>query len=235
MIAKFFLSVDVIIPAHNEERSIALVIQELPKKWIREIVVVNNNSSDNTRKIAKKAGATVIDEWRYGYGQACQSAIEYLEKKKQSPDVVVFIDGDYSDYPSELPTLLQPILASDIDLVIGSRTLGERAPKSMNLAQICGNWLAVYLIALFYGAKFTDLGPFRAIKFQKLLLLEMQDKNYGWTVEMQIKAVQKKLTYKEVAVNYRARIGFSKISGTFQGILLAGYKIITTIFYYRKK
>ncbi len=221
-----------IIPAFNEELSIKNVIIDIPKDVVREIVVVNNNSTDQTELIAKSNGAKVIAENHKGYGNACLKGIEYLKRKEAKPDIVVFLDADYSDYPEQMKDLIRPILQKEKDLVIGSRVMGNAAKKSMTLQQRFGNWLATRLILLIYGFRYTDLGPFRAIDFNKLLDLNMSDKNYGWTVEMQLKAVKRKLRVMEVPVDYRQRIGMSKISGTIKGTILAGYKIITTIFIY---
>lgn len=225
-------SISVIIPAYNEEAAIAEVIREIPKRTVSEIVVINNASTDNTELIAKEAGATVLREPVPGYGRACLKGIEYLKHKQPVPDVVVFLDGDHSDYPEEIPEVLRPILDGRADLVIGSRALGKKEDGSMTPQQVFGNWLATRLLKLFYGVKFTDLGPFRAIRFNKLIELEMQDKTYGWTVEMQLKAAKKGFKCVEVPVRYRKRIGFSKISGTVKGTIMAGYKILATIFKY---
>lgn len=224
--------VNVIIPAFNEENGIGEVIREIPKELVWEIVVINNASTDNTELIAKKAGATVLHEPVPGYGRACLKGIEYLMHKQPAPDVVVFLDADHSDYPEEIYEILRPIIEGKADLVIGSRALGKKEAGSMTPQQVFGNWLATRLLKLFYGVKFTDLGPFRAIRFNKLIELEMQDKTYGWTVEMQLKAAKKGLKCVEVPVRYRKRIGFSKISGTVKGTIMAGYKILATIFKY---
>ena len=218
----------VIIPAFNEENAVGKVIAEIPP-IVKEIIVVNNNSNDNTRTIAKQAGATVIDEPVQGYGRACLKGIQYVKERFENTDIIVFLDADYSDYPEELTTLVQPIMEEGKDLVIGSRKLGKKSKKSMTPQQVFGNWLATKLIKLFYGVKFTDLGPFRAIKWEKLVALNMADQTYGWTVEMQVKAAKHNFQMIEVPVNYKARIGKSKISGTVKGTILAGYKIISTI------
>ncbi|MCH2023089.1 MAG: glycosyltransferase family 2 protein [Saprospiraceae bacterium] len=223
----------IIIPAYNEENSIELVINDIPKDIIKEIIVVDNNSDDNTSIIAKNAGAIVLGEKNQGYGLACLKGIEYLKNIAEESDIIVFIDADYSDFPEQIPQLVAPILLGNAELVIGSRNLGTKEKGSMTFQQIFGNWLATKLIKWLYGAVFTDLGPFRAIKYGALIGLEMCDKTYGWTVEMQIKAVKNKLKYIEIPVDYRNRIGKSKISGTLKGTLLAGYKIITTIFKYK--
>lgn len=224
--------VDVIIPAFNEELSIHKVLLDIPKNLVREIVVVNNNSTDNTRKVAEEHGAKVVDETKKGYGNACLKGIEYLSAKTEKPDIVVFLDADYSDYPDQINCLVDPIKQKEKDLVIGSRVLGIAEKNSLTTQQRFGNWLATRLIHLLYGFSYTDLGPFRAIDFNKLLDLEMNDTTYGWTVEMQLKAIKNKLRIMEVPVNYRKRIGVSKISGTIKGTILAGYKIISTIFKY---
>jgi glycosyltransferase involved in cell wall biosynthesis len=225
-------NIKVIIPAFNEENAVGKVVSELPKSWVSEVIVVNNNSTDATSENAIAAGATVIEEPNQGYGRACLKGIEYLAESELKPDIVVFIDADYSDFPAELPLLIAPILEQNMDMVIGSRELGNRENGSMTVPQIFGNWLATTLIRMIYGVRFTDLGPFRAITYDALIALEMQDQTYGWTVEMQVKAAKQKMRTTEVAVNYKKRIGHSKISGTIKGTILAGYKIITTIFKY---
>lgn len=224
--------IDVIIPAFNEQESIVRVLNDIPMDWVREVIVVNNNSTDNTVEKANLHGATVLHESRQGYGYACLKGIEHAQSKTDLPDIVVFMDADYSDYPEELPLLVRPITHDNMDMVIGSRALGKRDRKAMMPQQIFGNWLATRLIRIFYRAKFTDLGPFRAIRLDTLLALNMQDKTYGWTVEMQVKAAKRNYNFIEVPVRYRERIGVSKITGTVKGTVLAGYKIITTIFKY---
>ncbi|WP_335964923.1 glycosyltransferase family 2 protein [Galbibacter sp. PAP.153] len=227
-------TIKVIIPAYNEEASITQVIKEIPNV-VEEIIVVNNNSTDNTENIAKKAGATVLKENRKGYGYACLRGMEYIAKKDKTPDIIVFLDGDYADYPEELTKVVAPIIEDDIDLVIGARVKKSRAKNAMTPQQVFGNWLATFLMKLFFNAQYTDLGPFRAIKYHKLLALEMQDKTYGWTVEMQLKALKKNFTYTEVPVKYKARIGVSKVSGTIKGTVMAGVKILGWIFKYSLK
>lgn len=222
----------VIIPAYNEEESIGKVIDDIPKDQVCEVVVVNNNSSDNTRQNAEASGASVIDETQMGYGYACLKGISYAKEKIERPDIILFLDGDYSDYPEEIRELVRPIIEDDMDMVIGSRTIGNAAEGALLPQQIFGNWLAVNLIRFLYGIKFTDLGPFRAIKFDRLLELNMMDKTYGWTVEMQVKAAKEKFKCTEVPVSYRKRIGVSKITGTLSGSVKAGYKILWTIFKY---
>ncbi len=223
----------VIIPAYNEENSIAKVVTDIPAGLVDEVIVVNNNSNDNTDINAQNAGATVLHEDKPGYGYACLKGIEYAKQLQPLPDIVVFIDADYSDHPEEMPLLVQPILNDRMDMVIGSRALGKKEKGSMTIPQVFGNWLATRFLKTFYNVSYTDLGPFRAIRYDKLLAINMQDTTYGWTVEMQVKAAKLKMKTIEVPVSYRKRIGISKISGTIKGTVLAGYKIITTIFKYR--
>ena len=222
----------VIIPAWNEEASIPKVLGDISRDWIAEIVVVDNGSRDNTAKNAREAGATVLSEPRRGYGSACLAGIEYLKNLSEPPAIVVFLDADYSDFPEQIPEVVGPILHQNMDMVIGSRALGKRAKGSMTIPQVFGNKLATTLLKWIYGAHFTDLGPFRAIRFSTLTDLKMIDTNYGWTVEMQVKAAKQKINFTEVPVNYRERIGISKVSGTVKGVFMAGYKIIWTIFKY---
>ena len=226
--------IKVIIPAYNEEDSIAKVIKDLPP-FVDEIIVVNNNSTDATAKNAKEAGATVLTELKSGYGNACLKGIEYIKQQKKDTDIVVFLDGDYSDYPEELTKIVAPMIEKNIDFVIGSRVKKLREKGAMQPQQIFGNWLATSLMALFFKSKFTDLGPFRAIKFDTLMRLQMEDPTYGWTVEMQLKILKQKFTYEEIAVKYRNRIGVSKVSGTLKGSILAGIKILTWIIKYSFK
>ena len=226
--------IKVIIPAYNEEESIANVINDIPK-IVDEVVVISNNSTDNTEKNATNAGATVLKEIRKGYGYACLKGMEYLAGQTIKPDIVVFLDGDYSDYPEQLTQIIAPIEKQDLDFVIGARVKRLRAQGSMTPQQIFGNWLATFLMKLFFKANFTDLGPFRAIKYEKLLSLNMEDKTYGWTVEMQLKVLKQKMTYKEIPVKYRNRIGVSKVSGTVKGSVMAGVKILGWIFKYSFK
>ncbi len=221
-----------IIPARNEAASIGKVIDQIPRDLISEIVVVNNGSTDQTAEVARGAGATVLHEPVPGYGNACLAGIVYSKSSIPSPEVVVFVDGDFSDYPEDMHQLVQPILDGRADMVIGSRVLGKREKGSMTVQQVFGNWLATKLLKLFFDAPFTDLGPFRAIRFTSLLALQMQDRTYGWTVEMQVKAAKQKLRFTEVPVRYRRRIGVSKISGTLKGTIMAGYKILYTLFKY---
>ena len=226
--------IKVIIPAYNEEKSIGKVIKDIPKS-VTEVVVVNNNSTDNTEKEAEQAGATVLSEQRKGYGYACLKGMDYISKQSIKPDIIVFLDGDYSDYPEQLTEVVAPIINQNVDLVIGTRNTSERQKRSMTPQQVFGNWLATTLMRIFFKSTFTDLGPFRAIKYQKLLDLNMEDKTYGWTVEMQLKALKQKLSYTEVPVKYRERIGTSKVSGTVKGSIMAGYKILSWIFKYSIK
>ena len=226
--------IKVIIPAYNEADSIGKVIHELPKS-VSEVIVVNNNSTDNTVRNAQDAGATVLTEKRKGYGYACLCGLDYVAKQSKKPDIIVFIDGDYSDYPEELDKVVAPILENDIDFVVGARRKNLREDGSMTPQQVFGNWLATFLMRLLFRANFTDLGPFRAIKYPKLEELEMMDKTYGWTVEMQLKVLRKKMTYTEVPVRYKKRIGISKVSGTVKGSIFAGVKILGWIFKYSIK
>ncbi|MFY0629852.1 MAG: glycosyltransferase family 2 protein [Flavobacteriaceae bacterium] len=227
-------NIKVIIPAYNEEDSIANVVNDIPS-IVDEIIVVSNNSTDNTGENAVKAGATVLQEPRRGYGYACLKGMEYIADQSKQTDIIVFLDGDYSDYPEQLTEIIAPIVNDDIDFVIGSRVKRLRESGSMTPQQVFGNWLATFLMKLFFGAKYTDLGPFRAIKYNKLLQLEMGDKTYGWTVEMQLKAIKQKFSYVEIPVKYRNRIGVSKVSGTVKGTIFAGVKILSWIFKYSFK
>lgn len=226
--------IKVIIPAFNEEDSIAKVIAEIPD-IVEEIIVISNNSTDNTIQVAKKAGATVLSEEKKGYGYACLKGLEYISDQPIKPNIIVFLDGDYSDYPEDLTKIIQPIVEENMDLVIGARNKKFREPASMTPQQVFGNWLATILMKLFFNSEFTDLGPFRAIKYKKLLILEMEDKTYGWTIEMQLKALKNKLKYCEIPVRYKKRIGVSKISGTIRGTIMAGIKILGWIFKYSFK
>ena len=224
----------VIIPAFNEEKSITRVIGAIPET-VKEIIVVNNNSTDQTAAVALKAGATVLTETNMGYGYACLKGLNYLQEQSKTPDIIVFIDGDYSDYPEELPKVVAPIIDGGLDFVIGARVKSLREKGSMTPQQLFGNWLATFLMRLMYGAKFSDLGPFRAIRYERLLELEMEDKTYGWTVEMQLKAIKHRLAYVEVPVRYKKRIGISKVSGTVKGTIFAGIKILGWIIKYSFK
>jgi glycosyltransferase involved in cell wall biosynthesis len=224
------LKIDVVIPAYNEEKSIPKVLSEIPPDLVRNVIVANNASTDNTAAEARNAGAIVVDQPIRGYGNACLKGLSYIDAQEVEPDIVVFIDGDYSDYPEEMVDLIAPIIHENMDLVIGSRAKGDMEKGSMTPQQIFGNWLATNLIRILYKYEFTDLGPFRAIKYSALKKIDMQDKDFGWTVEMQIKAAKYKMNCVEIPVKYRRRIGVSKVSGTVKGTLLAGHKILWTIF-----
>lgn len=225
--------IDIIIPAFNEEKSLPLVLADIPKDWVRQIIVCDNGSTDNTAMLAQNLGAVVVSEPAKGYGSACLAGMRYLQSLNPSerPTIVVFLDGDYSDYPEDLPKVVGPILNDGKDLVIGSRRLGGLEPGAMTFPQRFGNWLAPLLIRWFWGYRFTDLGPFRAIRYEALLSLDMRDRNFGWTVEMQVKAAKHRLRCTEVPTHYRRRAGGkSKVSGTLKGTVLAGWKILYTIF-----
>jgi glycosyltransferase involved in cell wall biosynthesis len=236
-----FGRIDVVIPALNEEASLPLVLADLPA--IRNVYVVDNRSTDGTAKVATAAGAIVVRENQRGYGKACLAGLQAIRDSisggEPAPEVVAFIDADYSDHPDELLFLTDPIFANQFDFVLGSRLLGQREPGAMLPQAIYGNHLACFLMRLCFGHRFTDLGPFRAIRWSALESLAMEDENYGWTIEMQIKAVKAGLRIREVPVSYRKRIGTSKISGTISGTFKAGTKILATIakygFFDRKK
>jgi len=221
-------AIDVIIPALNEERSLPLVIADLPRPPVRRIVVADNGSTDGTARAAREGGAEVVTAPRRGYGSACLAGLEHL-RRTGTPEVVVFVDADYSDHPEELPELVAPILAGDADLVIGSRILGRHERGALLPQARAGNLVACLLIRLFYGQRFTDLGPFRAIRWEALERLRMSDPDFGWTAEMQVKAVRRGLRCAEVPVSYRHRVGVSKITGTVAGTFRAGYKILWTV------
>ena len=226
--------ISVIIPAYNETDSIAKVIAEIPE-IVSEIIVVDNNSTDTTSIAATTAGATVLFEPQKGYGYACLKGINYLTKRSNPPSIVVFMDGDYSDYPEDLYDIVKPITDGKVDFVIGARVKELREEGSMTPQQVFGNWLATSLMNVLFSAKFTDLGPFRAITYERLMELEMVDKTYGWTVEMQLKALKRKIAYAEVPVRYKKRIGISKVSGTVKGTIFAGIKILSWIIKYSVK
>ncbi|QDU52311.1 glycosyltransferase family 2 protein [Gimesia panareensis] len=227
--------ISVIIPVHNEESSLPFVLADLPP--VGRVLVVDNGSSDSSADIAVLHGALVTQEPRRGYGSACLKGIQFLSAlahtKNESPEVVVFIDGDYSDYPEELICLVKPIFEGRADFVLGSRLLGNMEKGAMPVQCRWGNRLACFLMWLFWGARYSDLGPFRAISWNALQKLNMEDQNFGWTVEMQVKAAIHKLRIQELPVRYRRRIGVSKISGTISGTIKAGYKILYTIAKYR--
>ena len=214
----------VVIPARDEERAIGSVLAEIPP-WVDRIVVADNGSRDRTAEVAKAAGAIVVAEREPGYGAACLAGLREIG----DADIVVFLDGDYSDYPQEMGSLVDPILGGRADMVIGSRVLGEREAGALTPQQRFGNWLATRLIRLIWGVRYTDLGPFRAIAAPALSRLAMRDRTYGWTVEMQIKAALAGMRSVEVPVRYRRRIGISKISGTVKGTIKAGCKILGLI------
>ena len=222
-------AIKVIIPAFNEEKSIAKVIAEIPDS-IEEIVVVNNNSTDQTVQVSTKAGATVITEKSKGYGYACLKGIDYLSQEDKTPEILVFLDGDFSDFPQELTKVIQPILDNKADFVVGARVKELRESGSLTPQQVFGNWLACFLMKILYQSSFTDLGPFRAIRWDTLKNLKMSDKTYGWTIEMQLKVLRQEISYQEVPVSYKKRIGVSKVSGTVKGTIFAGVKIIGWIF-----
>ena len=226
------LPVDVVIPAWNEEASLPLVLADIPKEAVREVVVVDNGSTDRTARVAREAGATVVEEPRRGYGRACLSGLALLRARPVPPEVVVFLDADHSDHPEEIPSILAPILERRADLVIGSRVLGRRERGALLPQARAGNFVAAALIRLLYGLQVTDLGPFRAIRWEALERLAMADTNFGWTVEMQVKAARAGLTVVEVPVSYRRRTGRSKITGTLSGTFRAGAKILYIVFRY---
>jgi glycosyltransferase involved in cell wall biosynthesis len=217
----------VIIPAYNEEKSISSVINDIPMERVSKVIVVNNCSTDRTTEIAEEAGATVLNESLMGYGAACLTGIDYLEGK--GFELVVFLDGDYSDYPEEIGLLIDPVISGEYDFVLGSRVMGKREKGALPFQSRFGSVIAGFFINLFWHVRFTDLGPFRAIKYDKLIKLDMKDKWFGWTIEMQIKAAKKKYKIKEIPVSYRKRIGKSKVTGTIKGSVMAGVIILKTI------
>jgi glycosyltransferase involved in cell wall biosynthesis len=220
--------VAVLIPACNEEASLPLVLGAIPRNLVSEVVVVDNGSTDGTAEVARAGGATIVVERRRGYGSACLAGIAYLRGGR--PDVIVFLDADFSDDPGEMPGLIDPILRGEQDLVIGSRTLGRRERGALLPQAIVGNWIATRLIRLLYRRRFTDLGPFRAIRLDRLSDLEMRDPGFGWTAEMQVKAAKRGLRTAEVPVSYRRRrAGASKITGTWAGAFRAGVGILWTV------
>ena len=212
------------IPALDEESALPHVLREIPRPPVRRIVVADNGSTDRTAAVASEHGAEVVFESERGYGAACLRALVHLAQ--DPPDIVVFLDGDYSDHPTELPVVVEPIVRNQAELVIGSRATGVAERGALSPQQRLGNAIACRVLRLFYGVEYSDLGPFRAIRWETLQALEMQDRNYGWTVEMQIKAAQQGVRHLEVPVSYRPRIGASKVSGTVRGSLSAGAKIL---------
>ncbi|MBI4849367.1 MAG: glycosyltransferase family 2 protein [Nitrospirae bacterium] len=219
--------VAVIIPVLNEEKTLPLVLRDVPKDIVDEVVVVDNGSSDNTPSIAKSLGATVLFEEKRGYGYPCLRGMEYLKAKDTG--IVVFVDGNHSDHPDEIGRLVWPIISEDYDLVVGSRVMGKVEEGALRFPVRFGNFLATSLIRIFYGFKYTDVGPFRAIKFDKLLQLDMND-NLGWTIEMQAKAVKCGFRILEVPVSYRKGTGKSKFTGNVKGIAIIGYRILLAVF-----
>jgi glycosyltransferase involved in cell wall biosynthesis len=213
-----------VIPAPDEERALPYVLREIPRPPVRRVVVADNGSTDATAEVAVENGAEVVHEPERGYGAACLRALAHLDS--DPPDIVVFLDGDYSDHPDELPSLIQPILEGRADVVIGSRATGRRERGALSPQQRVGNAIASTALGLLYGVRYTDLGPFRAVRWETLEHLQMCDRNYGWTVEMQIKAARQRIPYCEVPVSYRRRIGVSKVSGTVRGSVYAGAKIL---------
>lgn len=222
-------SVRAIIPALNEAASIQNVLAALPAEWVDEVLVVDNGSTDDTAEIAARAGATVVRQAERGYGAACLAGIAALDS---TTEIVVFLDADFSDYPEDLALLLEPLLKDAADMVLSTRMQMPEARQALTPQQQWGNWLAVTLLRWRFGYRYSDLGPFRAIRYSALKQMGMQDRNYGWTVEMQIRAIRQGLRIVEVPMRYRVRIGRSKISGTIKGTILAGAKILYTIFRY---
>lgn len=217
----------VIIPVLNEEKTLPKVFSDIPDDLVDEVVVIDNGSSDRSPDIVKEHGATLLFESRKGYGYPCLKGIEYLRSK--NPDIVVFVDGNHSDHPDEIIRLVKPMVEEGYDLVIGSRTIGSAEEGSLRAPVRFGNLFATVLITTFYGFRYTDIGPFRAINFEKLLKMDMND-NLGWTVEMQVKAVRMRLKILEVPVSYRVGTGKSKLTGNLKGIFVVGYRIIKAVF-----
>ena len=225
------VAIDVVSPVYNEADSLPLVLADIPRPPVRRVVMADNNSTDGSAEVARRHGAIVVPAPIQGYGSACLAALDYL-RKNDPPEVVVFLDADYSDHPEELPRVVAPILAGRADVVIGSRILGQREAGALLPQARMGNFVACTLIRLLYGHRYTDLGPFRAIRWRALEEIAMEDPNFGWTAEMQVKALKYGLRVEEVPVSYRKRVGVSKITGTVKGTILAGYKILWTVFRY---
>ena len=225
------VGIDVVIPAFNEEASLPFVLAAIPRPPVRRVVVCDNNSTDRTARVAAEGGAVVVREARPGYGSACLRALDHL-RQEDPPDIVVFLDGDYSDHPEELPRLVAPILAGEADVVIGSRVLGNKEPGALLPQARAGNLVACLLIRLLYRHRYTDLGPFRAVRWNRFEELSMSDPDFGWTAELQVKALKRGLRVVEVPVSYRKRIGVSKVTGTLYGTVMAGYKILWTVLRY---
>jgi glycosyltransferase involved in cell wall biosynthesis len=223
------LRVAIVMPARNEEAAIGLVLDEIPRALVRSVIVVDNGSTDRTAEVARSRGATVVHESVAGYGAACLAGIARTD---ESTDVIVVLDADRSDYPEDLPRLLSPIESGEADFVIGSRVLGGAEPGSLPWNQRFGNRLACLLLRALYGARCTDLGPFRAVRREALLSLGLRERTFGWNVEMQVKALGAGLRIREVPVRYRRRLGKSKISGTVTGTIRAGARIVATLLMY---
>lgn len=224
-------TVDVVSPVYNEADSLPLVLADIPRPPVRRVVIADNNSTDGSAEVARAHGAEVVAAPVQGYGSACLAALAEL-RRGGPPDVVVFLDADYSDHPEELPKVIQPILDHEADVVIGSRVLGERQPGALLPQARAGNFVACLMIRILYGHRYTDLGPFRAITWTAFEQLKMDDPNFGWTAEMQVKALRHRLRVVEVPVSYRKRVGVSKITGTVKGTILAGIKILWTVMRY---
>ena len=232
-LAKFHVRVSVIIPTHNEAQAVGRVIADLPSDVITEVIVVDSNSTDGTPDIAGRMGARVVHQPRRGYGRACLTGLATAN----SPEVVVFLDGDYSDRPSELPLLLAPIIEGRADIALGSRLHERRSAGALPWHQVFGNRLAASLIRFLYGLKISDLGPFRAGRAEVLRALALEETTYGWAVEMILKGVLAGYRVVEVPVSYHSRIGKSKISGTLKGTIGAGWVILSLIvrYYFRHR